>query len=51
LTVCPNLWSLLLLNVAEAIKSVDIGVANLVIKETGRTKKEIGFALILDGIY
>ena len=35
----------------EAIKSVGIGAENLVIKETGRTKNEVGFALILDGIY
>lgn len=37
--------------VKEAIKSVGIGAKNLVIKETGRTEDEIGFALILDGIY
>ncbi|WP_343328855.1 exonuclease domain-containing protein [Polaribacter staleyi] len=37
--------------VKEAIKSVGIGAENLVIKEKGRTKDEIGFALILDGIY
>ncbi|WP_298779953.1 exonuclease domain-containing protein [uncultured Polaribacter sp.] len=37
--------------VTEAIKSVGIGAENLVIKEKGRTKNEIGFALILDGIY
>jgi DNA polymerase-3 subunit epsilon len=37
--------------VREAIKSVGIGAENLVIKEKGRTKNEIGFALILDGIY
>jgi DNA polymerase-3 subunit epsilon len=37
--------------VKEAIKSVGIGAENLVIKETGRTKNEVGFALILDGIY
>ena len=37
--------------VHEAIKSVGIGAENLVIKETGRTENEIGFALILDGIY
>ena len=37
--------------VREAIKSVGIGAENLVIKEKGRTEKEIGFALILDGIY
>ncbi|MEE9409013.1 MAG: exonuclease domain-containing protein [Polaribacter sp.] len=37
--------------VLEAIKSVGIGAGNLVIKETGRTENEVGFALILDGIY
>ena len=37
--------------VREAIKSVGIGAENLVIKEKGRTEKEAGFALILDGIY
>lgn len=37
--------------VKEAIKSVGIGADNLVIKEKGRTKNEVGFALILDGIY
>jgi DNA polymerase-3 subunit epsilon len=37
--------------VKEAIKSIGIGAENLVIKEKGRTKNEIGFALILDGIY
>ena len=37
--------------VKKAIKSVGIGAENLVIKETGRTKNEVGFALILDGIY
>jgi DNA polymerase-3 subunit epsilon len=37
--------------VKEAIKSVGIGAENLVIKEKGRTKNEVGFALILDGIY
>lgn len=37
--------------VQEAIKSVGIGAENLIIKEKGRTKNEIGFALILDGIY
>ena len=37
--------------VREAIKSVGIGAENLVIKEKGRTKNEIGFALILNGIY
>ncbi|WP_405609141.1 exonuclease domain-containing protein [Polaribacter sp. Asnod1-A03] len=37
--------------VQKAIKSIGIGAENLVIKETGRTQNEIGFALILDGIY
>jgi DNA polymerase-3 subunit epsilon len=37
--------------VRQAIKSVGIGAENLVIKEKGRTKNEIGFVLILDGIY
>lgn len=37
--------------VQEAIKSVGIGAENLVIKEKGRTENEVGFALILDGIY
>ena len=37
--------------VHKAIKSVGIGAKNLVIKETGRAENEIGFALILDGIY
>lgn len=37
--------------VKEAIKSIGIGAENVVIKEKGRTKNEIGFALILDGIY
>jgi len=37
--------------VLQAIKSVGIGAENLVIKETGRTENEVGFALILDGIY
>jgi DNA polymerase-3 subunit epsilon len=37
--------------VKKAIKSVGIGAENLVIKEKGRTKNEIGFALILNGIY
>lgn len=39
------------LRVKEAIKSVGIGSQNLVIKEKGRVEKEIGFVLILDGIY
>jgi DNA polymerase-3 subunit epsilon len=37
--------------VKKAIKSVGIGADNLVIKEKGRTEKEVGFALILNGIY
>ena len=37
--------------VFKAIKSVGIGAKNLVIKEKGRTENEVGFALILDGIY
>jgi DNA polymerase-3 subunit epsilon len=37
--------------VKEAIKSVGIGADNLVIKEKGRTINEVGFVLILDGIY
>jgi DNA polymerase-3 subunit epsilon len=37
--------------VRAAIKSVGIGAENLVIKQKGRTKNEVGFALILDGIY
>lgn len=39
------------LKVKLAIKSVGIGAENLVIKEKGRTENEVGFALILDGIY
>ena len=34
-----------------AIQSIGLQVNNLVIKETGRTVNEIGFALITDGIY
>lgn len=37
--------------VQKAIKSIGIGVESFVLKENGRTKDEIGFALILDGIY
>ena len=37
--------------VKAAINSVGIGAENIVIKETGRTKNEVGFALVLDGIY
>ena len=37
--------------VYEAIKSLGLQTENLVIKESGRNNKEIGFALILKGIY
>ncbi|WP_302849925.1 GIY-YIG nuclease family protein [Polaribacter batillariae] len=37
--------------VQEAIISVSIGSKNLVLKESGRTANEIGFALILNGSY
>ncbi|MEN8746016.1 MAG: DNA polymerase III subunit epsilon, partial [Polaribacter sp.] len=37
--------------VNEAIKSVGIGAENLVITENGVAENEIGFALILNGIY
>ena len=37
--------------VLEAINSVKLQADNLVIKETGRNDNEIGFALILNGIY
>ncbi len=37
--------------VQQAIESISLNVNDLVIKEKGRTKNEIGFALILDGIY
>ena len=37
--------------VLQAIKSTGIGAKNLIIKETGRSENEIGFALVLDGIY
>ena len=37
--------------VKKAIKSVGIDAENLVITEKGRTKNEIGFVLILEGIY
>ncbi|WP_298884445.1 exonuclease domain-containing protein [uncultured Polaribacter sp.] len=39
------------IRVQKAIKSIGIGAENLVLKEKGRTENEIGFALILDGIY
>ena len=34
-----------------AIKSLGLESENMVIKETGRTENEVGFALILNGIY
>ena len=37
--------------VLEAINSIKLQADNLVIKETGRNENEIGFALILNGIY
>ena len=37
--------------VYDAIKSLGLQTENLVIKESGRNNKEIGFALILNGIY
>lgn len=37
--------------VEEAINSLGLQAENLVIKEKGRTENEIGFALILSGIY
>ena len=37
--------------VKTAIKSLGLQAENLVIKESGRTENEIGFALILNGIY
>ena len=37
--------------VKEAVKSLGLQTENLVIKERGRTAEEIGFALILNGIY
>ena len=39
------------IRVKKAIVSVGIGANNLVIKENGRNESEIGFALILNGIY
>ena len=39
------------IRVKKAIKSVGIGAKNLVIREKGRTENEIGFVLILNGIY
>lgn len=37
--------------VQKAIKSLGLQAENLVITEQGRTEKEIGFALVTDGIY
>ncbi|WP_299058503.1 exonuclease domain-containing protein [uncultured Polaribacter sp.] len=37
--------------VKKAIASIGVGAENLVIKETGRTKNEFGFALVLEGTY
>jgi DNA polymerase-3 subunit epsilon len=37
--------------VRKAIKSLGLQTENLVIKENGRTDKELGFVLILNGIY
>lgn len=37
--------------VQKAIESIGLHVNDLVIKEKGRTENEVGFALILDGIY
>jgi len=37
--------------VKEAINSIGLASENLVIKEKGRFKNEIGFALILGGVY
>ena len=39
------------IRVKKAIKSVGMGTKNLVIREKGRTQNEIGFVLILNGIY
>ncbi|WP_298767119.1 exonuclease domain-containing protein [uncultured Polaribacter sp.] len=39
------------LRVQKAIRSIGIGATNMVIKEKGRTKNELGFALILEGNY
>ena len=39
------------IRVKKAIKSVGMGAKNLVIREKGRTQNEIGFVLILNGIY
>ena len=37
--------------VQEAINSINFNNQNFILKETGRTENEIGFALILNGIY
>ena len=37
--------------VIEAIDSIGLASENIVIKETGRNKNEVGFALILEGTY
>ena len=37
--------------VLKAIQSVSVALENIVIKETGRFANEIGFALILEGVY
>lgn len=37
--------------VKQAIKSLGLQTENMVIKEKGRTEKEIGFALIMNGVY
>ena len=37
--------------VQEAINSINFNKQNFILKETGRTENEIGFALILNGIY
>ncbi|WP_299670374.1 exonuclease domain-containing protein [uncultured Polaribacter sp.] len=39
------------IRVLDAISSIGTGAKNLVLKESGRTKNEIGFALILEGDY
>lgn len=39
------------IRVQEAINSINFNKQNFILKETGRTENEIGFALILNGIY
>ena len=39
------------IRVKEAIKSLGLATENLVIKEKGRSENEIGFALIINGVY